>query len=225
MEREEERIEHPSFGQIYVGRVHCSGNISFYGSELPQRDYIRLDIQRSELSRTLTEDHFFPKEDIISVRMTYSQFTEMITSLNMGSGACCTIEQINGENIDFKKDIPNRKTHVHEGFKNRMKQFAMSILKEKEEAKRIVKKKNLSKDDVQRLSILLDSLVAEISGNIPFFMECFQETMDTVVKEAKLEIDNAIQRKINIAGMQQLLDNSEPKVQLTEGNVKRERTK
>lgn len=74
----------------------------------------------------------------------------------------------------------------------------------KNKAKELVKKKTLSKDDVASLSLHLDWLTTEISNNIPFFMECFQETMDKVVNEAKCEIESAIQHKVTMLGLAEL---------------------
>ena len=68
----------------------------------------------------------------------------------------------------------------------------------------IVKKKTLSKEDVRVLSNNLDWLVTEIESNIPFFGKCFQETMDEMIFEAKLEVENAIQHKISVLGLNAL---------------------
>jgi hypothetical protein len=50
----------------------------------------------------------------------------------------------------------------------------------------------------------MDWITQEVSSNIPFFGKCFQETMDEIVHEAKLEVENAIQHKINTLGLQEL---------------------
>ena len=68
----------------------------------------------------------------------------------------------------------------------------------------LVKKKTLRKDDVQNLTNYLEWLTTEIDKNIPFIAKCFQETMDTIVQEAKLDMENAIQHKINTLGLDQL---------------------
>jgi hypothetical protein len=57
---------------------------------------------------------------------------------------------------------------------------------------------------MRSLQLHLDWLTTEIERNIPFFMECFQETADLVVQEAKSEVENAIQHKINILGLTEL---------------------
>ena len=132
------------------------------------------------------------------------QFSEMITSLNQGGGSCCTIEYLIDKKITPLPLQESRKEFVHRKFADRMKMFAGTIREKQTEAKKLVKKKTLSKQDVHDLSTHLDWLTTEIENNIPFFMETFQETMDEVVFEAKMEVENAIQHKINVLGLQEL---------------------
>ena len=40
----------------------------------------------------------------------------------------------------------------------------------------------------------------ELTNNIPYFLKCFQEDMDKIVFEAKLEVENAILHKIQSVG-------------------------
>ena len=49
-------------------------------------------------------------------------------------------------------------------------------------------------------------MTSEVSDNMPFFAECFQEVMDEVVLEAKLEVENDIQHKISTLGLEALYD-------------------
>lgn len=202
---ESERTSHPSFGQIYFGRVSSSLGEDFYGSELKQDHYISMEVHKSEVERELAKEWYFTKgSPLIRLRMTSGQFSELITSLNSGSGIPCTIEYLNQEKVEEMPKQESRKEFVHRKFEERMKTFADSIRSRQAEAKDIVKKKTLSKDDVNKLNILLQWLTQEIESNIPFFAKCFQETMDKVVFEAKTEVENAIQHKINVLGLTEL---------------------
>lgn len=202
MERETEEHIHPSFGQISFSRVDCSGNIPFYGSELEQSHYIKMEVNQSEVKRELTQDWYYtrglPK---IQIRMTSGQFAEMITSLNRGSGTCCTIEILDGKPVDKFTEQESRKEFVHRKFEDRMKMFGDTIREKQKAAKELVKKKTLSKQDIHDLTHHLEWLTGEVERNIPFFAKCFQETMDEVVFEAKTEVENAIQHKINVLGL------------------------
>lgn len=203
MNKEEERYSHPSFGQISFSRVQGNGT-SFYGSELDQDHFITMELSHSEVNRELSRDWYFAKSPIVKVRMTSGQFAELITSLNYGSGPCCTIEYIEGENIPTLSKQESRKEFVHRKFEDRMKMFAQSIRDNQKKAQDIVKKKTLSKADIHSLTHQLEWLTTEVERNIPFFAKCFQETMDEVVLEAKTEVENAIQHKIKILGLSAL---------------------
>ena len=47
-------------------------------------------------------------------------------------------------------------------------------------------------------------ITQEVTMNIPYFAKCFQETMDNVVFEAKLEVENAILHKVTSLGLNAL---------------------
>jgi hypothetical protein len=199
---ESETFEHESFGQIRFSRVN--GYANFYGSELPQQNYISLEISTSKCEKTLTQEWYFPNQEVMRLRMSAGQFSELITSMNYGSGVPCTFERVNGKKVE---DIPvdeTRKELVHRAFKDRMKEFSNTLISNKEKAREIINKKNLNKSDVETLSNMLGKIFQEVEMNIPYFTECFQETMDKVVEEAKIEVENAILHKVTIAGLEKL---------------------
>ena len=200
---EKENSSHESFGQIKFNRVNSNGT-KFYGSELGQNNYITMTVHHSEIYRDLTQDRYFPTDEIVKIRMSSGQFAELITSMNCGTGIPCTIERIQGKKtVDLSKQ-ESRKEFVHRKFEDRMKRFADLIRKNQKEAKEIVTKRNLSKQDIFDLTLKLNWLTEEIEKNIPFFAECFQETMDEIVLEAKTEVENAILHKIHTLGLNAL---------------------
>jgi hypothetical protein len=203
----EETHTHPSFGKIGFSRVTCNPSQNFYGSELPQDHYITMKIYNSEIQRELTQDRYYTKGiPLIQIRMSNGQFAEMITSMNIGDGVCCTIERLGIDKIEELPQQESRKEFVHRKFEDRMKEFASKIKKQQQEAKDLVGKKTLSKEEMKKLQFHLEWLTQEIERNIPFFAKCFQETMDEVVYEAKTEVENAIQHKINTLGLSALHD-------------------
>ncbi len=198
---EKERYNHPSFGQISFSRIQSNGQY-FYGSELPQDHYIDMTVTKSEIERSLTQDWYFGKEiPLIKVRMTSNQFSELITSMNRGSGIPCTIEMVNQKKVEDYPNPESRKEFVHRKFEDRMKEFAVTLKAKQNRVKQLTAKKTLSKADQQELNFTVEWLTQEVASNIPFFAKCFQETMDEVVLEAKSEVENAIQHKINTLGL------------------------
>lgn len=202
MKEQENTICHESFGQISFSRVSSTGD-RFYGSELMQHNYISMELKGSEMTRKLNTDWFSAagKPLIVRLRMTSGQFAEMITGMNRGDGVPCTIEYANFKKMEPIPDVDNRKELIHKEFENRAKEFAETLVGTKNKAKEIVKKKTLTKNDVEELSRSLDWIITEIASNMPYIAKCFQETMDNIVHDAKNEVENAIQHKINVLGL------------------------
>lgn len=198
---EKETYKHPSYGQIQMSRIN-SNNTRFYGSDLPQSNYIQVEIAESEMERNLADDRYFTKgRPIIRVRLSSAQFSEMITSMNIGQGVCCTIEKRDGESIEELVHTENRKEFVHRKFEEKMREFGNQIKEKEERAIELIAKKTLNNNDIKELTSALHWISQEVNRNIPFYMECFQETMDKVVLESKMEIENAVSNKITNLGL------------------------
>lgn len=198
------RHTHPSYGKIAFTRTYSNGT-DFFGSELTQDNYVSLEIHNAEVIRDLSCDRYFTDgPTLVRVRLSSAQFAELITSMNVGSGVCCTIERINGQKVEEYQPQESRKEFVHNEFKLRMKEFSNQLTEKQKQAKELINKKTLSKEDMRLLNNYIEWLSQEISSNIPYFAERFQQTMDTVVHEAKLEVENAIQHKISVLGLNEL---------------------
>ncbi len=200
---EKEVFKHPSYGMIRFTRTN--GRAKFFGSELPQDHYIEMTLENAVVERDLSKEWYYAQGGMVArVRMSATQFAELITSLNIGSGVPCTIEFADKKRTEPLPEIEGRKEAVHRKFEERMQEFATRIKENQLRAKEIVKKKTLSKEDIHRLSGDLEFLTQEITSNIPYFLKCFQEDADKIVLEAKGEIESAILHKINTAGLSAL---------------------
>lgn len=156
----------------------------------------------------MSKDWFYCKNaPLVKIRLTQNQFSELITSLNIGEGVPCTIEKIGDRFMEGLPLIENRKDYVSRVFKERMVTFSKKLKLMQERAKNLISKKTLSKDDQYELRSSIEWLTTEVETNIPFFADCFQENMDKVVVEAKMEIDAATTNKIFIAGIESLKSN------------------
>lgn len=202
MNKEDKTFKHPAFGQISFSRI--IGRNRFYGSDLVQDNYIEMRVHQSELIRNLTDDRHHTTSHVLTVRLTGNQFSELITSMNIGDGVPCTIERISGVSVQELDHFETRKDVVHNEFKNRMKDMADRMTNYGGEIKDILKKQTISKKDREELNKMYDSFFTEMRSNIPFFLECFQENMDKVVKEAKMEIEAGILNRVTQLGLAEL---------------------
>ena len=101
--------------------------------------------------------------------------------------------RVNGKKVEQAKNIENRKTVSARFFNDKISKFAASINKNMTTAEKLIAKKNLSKKDQEELRMMLYGIQTELTSNIPFFRQMFQEEMDKIVVDAKAEIDAAMQ--------------------------------
>lgn len=203
MKKEEKNYEHPSFGMLRFSRVHGRSGYLF-GSEIQADNYIELTLSEGHLRRDLSNDWFTDGDTKFRVKMSPSQFAELITTMNYSPGVPVTIIEEGGERVEQISGIESKKTYTHNQFRQRMAEFMVEINEKWKEAEKILNKSQLSKKDREELKWFYQRMNQEVKSNIPFFMRCFQEVMDKVVVDAKVEIDSAIQHKIIQAGIKAL---------------------
>ena len=80
---------HPAFAQIRANRG--SGSSSLYGSGFPAQSSIRIEISRSELLRSLSNDQHSERESVVCVELSEAQWATFVSTLNNGSGVPCTM--------------------------------------------------------------------------------------------------------------------------------------
>lgn len=203
MKEERKRYKHPSFGMLSLSRIHGKSGYLF-GTEIQSDNFIELTLSEGELDRDLSNDWFYGKKPLFKVKMSANQFSELITTLNIGSGVPVTIEEILGERIEQCTDMESKKTYTHNQFRQRMAELMVDINKRWKQAEKIIDKKTLTKDDQRELKMFYDKLTTEVKSNIPFFAKAFQEVMDKVVLDAKTEIDSALLHSVVAAGIKAL---------------------
>ena len=84
------KTSHPSYGTLAFSR-RTGGATPLFGSSIEHRDTIAMTLYHANVTRGLHEDHVYGNKAIAEVEMSYSQFAEAITSMNMGSGVPVTI--------------------------------------------------------------------------------------------------------------------------------------
>ena len=87
---------------------------------------------------------------------------------------------VNQGKVEQAKNIENRKTVSARFFNDKMSKFAASINKNMTTAEKLIAKKNLSKKDQEELRMMLYGIQTELTSNIPFFRQMFQEEMDKI---------------------------------------------
>ena len=198
----ETEVRHESFGTISFSKVQSSHNQNLFGSSIPHRHFIMLEIRQAILKRDLHRDWIFGDRVLLRVDMSLTQFADVITSLNT-SEVPCTICFFNGKSIE-SKPIENKRMQIDREFA----EFADEIASEENEyykkIETILRKPNIGKHDRVEIMKQLDLSKMQIASNMPFVKKRFTEEMDNTVLEAKNEFSAFVDDKIRMAGLKGL---------------------
>ncbi len=200
---------HPSYGMLGFSRVNMSGvggGAALFGSDLTHNTVIEMTLHHAELGRGLNRNWYHATDMITRVRMSQNQFSELITSMNMGDGVPVTLlntekdGKIDGDTCDNV-----RKLHETE-FRDTARKVGANSAQLLKDAERILATGTAKKADREELLAQLTKVVQDIRSNMPYMEKCFKESMDDVVTDAKGSIEAFYQHRVIESGLAAIQD-------------------
>lgn len=191
------KTSHPSYGTLAFSR-RTGGATPLFGSSIEHRDTIAMTLYHADITRGLHSDSIYGDKKIAEVEMSYSQFAEAITSMNMGSGVPVTIRWTEKDGRIPACDFVSKREQFADEFKehvNKAMDDSQNLIKEVLDL--FNQKKTLTKADKENIMKKLSKLSQNIGCNMDFIADQFNEQMDKTVMEAKGEIEAFCQNKVN----------------------------
>lgn len=199
-EVEESRTEvlykHPSYGMLGIYRTQGTDR-TLFGSSIKHSNTIKIELKTGVHSRHLNSDTYYGDKILFEVELSNSQFAELITNMNVGSGVPVTIRRTQ-ENMKIGKCPFENKADVHlKEFKENLKdnyKIAQDLIKR---AENCLNEKTLKKKDREDLICILHKLSMELSVNMSYQYSQFEEQVEKTTLEAKGEIEAFFQNRLS----------------------------
>lgn len=189
-------------GVVRLSRISIGGGgMDLFGSKIPVNTAISLEISEAEEGKSFGSASIHGKfRPLIEVTLTPNQFSEMLTTMNVGAGVPCTLRHVEGKEVEpFEKTTNARK--ISEA-------FLKEILGELDEKIVAIQKTagslKIPKKAKEDLEHQIDVLRHHFSSNIPFVDKVFKEEMDKVVVEAKADVDALVTHTVTQLGLESL---------------------
>lgn len=194
------KTSHPSYGTLLFNRSYSGGkNTSLFGSSIRHKNTITMELYHADITRGTSKDWIRGNDLVARVEMSYSQFTEAITSFGIGTGVPVTIRYTEKDGEIPKCGFTNKKEQFANEFKDMRRKASYDSQKLiKEVSELFSTKKTLTKADREAILEILNRLDAEIGRNTDYIAEQFNEQMDKTIMEAKGEIESFMQNKIHV---------------------------
>jgi hypothetical protein len=218
----DEHFDHESFGLLSFHRIHAGTGKALYGSALKHSEIIRMTVYRSQQTRDLHENRYYPKEVLLEVDMSPQQFAEVITTLNMGHGIPVTLYRLLGKQLEECPHNDERAVFTEEFQKkiNKVTQTAQKLMERADEL--LSQKTPLKACERDELKNLLNLIQTELHSNMQFTSTMFQETVEKAVTSGKQEIEAFWRGIIEQLGVQKLAENINPPQLLSNENKEKD---
>lgn len=191
--------KHESYGLIRISRRTSNIGVPMVGSSIKHREYISLDISTAVKRRNLHSEDFYADTEIVEINMSYSQFTEFVTSMNVGGGVPCTITHLKERRMK-SPPFDDKKATFQKEFHDSAKDVGRRLDHIQEFVESLKDKKTITKADRETIANMIAMAKQDITSNLPFVLEQFDAQMDLSIKEAKGEIEGFALNKIMSAG-------------------------
>lgn len=204
--------KHPSYGCLRISRVQGgAGARRLYGSPLANHyGTIRIEIGPSTWIHGLHHDryHGSMRGEHIEIEMSAAQFADAITSLNLGGGTPCTIRHVAGVQIPPPPDYATEAEHIRNNFVGSLDKYREKAHKYRAKIEELTSK--LSAKAKEEIRIALDVMEQQLTSNIPFVVEQFQEATTKITTAAKAEVDAFVSHVVRAAGLEAIADGRLP---------------
>lgn len=217
MSRNPKHYEHPSYAMIQFTRGMGTRSRRLFGSSLKSHyATIRMTVTQAFWEHDLHEDRYFDagKKRLIEVEMSAAQFAELITSMNVGSGVPCTLNYFNAKVgvdgfIEEPPDVETEVERVKSNFEADLKGMEATMRERRKEIEKLADK--LPAKSKEQLRVALDVMIQQLTSNIPFILEQFNEASERVVTSAKHDIEAFAMHALRAAGLEALASGEAPK--------------
>lgn len=195
--------EHPSYGMAGFYRSQ-GGNFNLFGSSLQHNNTIHLTVAQGVRYYDLHQDWYHGKGELLTIRFSPTQFAELLTTMNVGSGVPCTIERINGRTVEACPRECNKRTEIQDDFKDDIQRIRKRLADISSKCDKLLSDAKPTKAAREELKSEIALLRQAVESNLPFVLSQFTKAADGIVSQAKGEIDAAFTGAIHRMGVKAL---------------------
>ena len=182
---DKERHEHPAFGMLCFSRV-SGGDPNLFGSSVEHNHKIQLTLKRGSVRRNLNSDWYYGKETLFEVEMSYTQFAELISAMNVGDGVPVTLRYVRGEGNIPGIELENKRNTFKQEFKAQQDDTLAECASVIDELRSLFsEKKPLNKAQKGEVIDKLTKVYNNLTVNNDFALKQFDEAMEKISTEAK----------------------------------------
>lgn len=198
---------HPSYGLVSLSRVQANKSNCFMADGLEVGGYINMRVSTAMMSRRLSGYNLHPDKMVLSLRLSYHQFAELITNFNNGSGTACTLEWITpagaGE-VEEYVSPPSVRSEFEVDLKKELDNANQTLKELKITIEQLVDKGKAGKEELRQASELVSRVEKQLFDSTPYIEKRFGEALDNATSRSKAEITAWMDAQLSRMGLESL---------------------
>jgi hypothetical protein len=184
---------HPSFGVLQVRRV--SGFTKLFASDFKHRHFISLTLRQARVRRDLSRDWIFDDmEDQFVLYMSEAQWAQFVSSFNDSTGVPVTIKTTRDGKRVLVPDPPTSGVGNRQSFIDEFQETCAEAGQHLNLALELLDnmttgKLGLTKSNLAVVKKAVEAGKQGIADDLPFAEEQFEKHLDTLMANAKAEVN------------------------------------
>jgi hypothetical protein len=187
-------------GAALISFRRAEGNVNLYGSSFDHRGFVRIEIAgaREFKTSTGTVRSIDRTKQYICVQMSFAQYAEAITSMNVGDGIPCTVARLMGNSV---APIPPEPDKIDD-FKARGQKVVAESLQAIDRTIAAVGAQKVSTAIKNRILEPLYAARNRLTDSLPHIIECFDEELELLSQQARIEVEAYVDLALRSQGVQ-----------------------
>lgn len=196
---------HPAYAMIGAHRVSSMPGTFLAGSDFRHQHFVEITVRPAQMARGLGSDRYHSDgRQYIQVALSEAQWASFVSSMNVGDGIPCTLEQRDGpdgwEFIPGIAPITDRREQLRTEVRDNL-DTAQRMLHE------VIDEINASTLSVKGKQALIDRVTRaqqELGSNLDFVANQFDKHAEKTMERARVEINAMVTAAIHSAGLTSL---------------------
>jgi hypothetical protein len=149
-----------------------------------------MKVSTSVKTRSNNCDRFIEDGTILRLRMSPNQFSELITTLNVGEGVPATLEMFFDQNLP-KGEIPRLPVQSKtETFRAELGDITQETVEKIQALNKSIDEITMPKKNKEALKSQITQILNNLQSNLPYILTCANQQLDKAVASAKSVIDS-----------------------------------
>jgi CRISPR/Cas system CMR-associated protein Cmr5 small subunit len=188
---------------IQFSRVQ--GNTTPYGSPFVHQGYICVQICTAREGGDIGHTYHLKDKLLTEIKLSYSQFAEAISAMNIGDGVPCTLSFFNGQRINYEDPPVDEKV----AYTAALDEASLAAITSIDEAITEVTEMKLTKTAREAILLKLNYAKMQLKSNLPYVVELWAENLEKMQAQAKMEVISYTDALLRDYGVPHLLVNGD----------------